>query len=227
MVQNASQTRQLNSGADAARRFDNFVDRASGSINSINPSESPAATDGWWRTLLELPARVLVDLPEPIALQLRVVGAPATVLLTTAAVQNVNGLARVAPNTISATAARVDNTIVFDRAELDALVLGVEADRIWHREFLGFCFEKWRTAAFHVSSSDALAGANPDPRADWSMAQVLRRLEAQVVAIECLASMADSALAHDVKAATNNTNNTNSANGVSKVNALPRLWAAA
>jgi hypothetical protein len=109
--------------------------------------------------------------------------------------------------------------ITFDRDELRALVLGVEADRIWHREFLGFCFEKWRAPAFRVSSEAALGGANPDPQIAWSSASFLRRLQARLTAVECV----EDALAGDVA----NANPRDREIHASVGRPLPLIWAAA
>jgi hypothetical protein len=82
----------------------------------------------------------------------------------------------------------LSDTIVFDAPELDALVLAAEADRLWHPEFLGLCFEKWRSGEFRVREHEVLAGANPDESVTWTLRQVLQRLGAT---IECVAFDAD------------------------------------
>jgi hypothetical protein len=164
--------------------------------------------------VLALPALALADLPEPIALHLRVPGAPRSVLFTT---QRMSCSDPSAPSTSSASptnAAALNTTstlysharphaeaahaiITFDRDELRALVLGVEADRIWHREFLGFCFEKWRAPAFRVSVEQALGGANRDCEVAWSCARFLRRLQAQLSAVEFIErTTSDASAAH-------------------------------
>jgi hypothetical protein len=168
------------------------------------------AADPWVRALLDLPALVLAELPEPIVLHVHVPGAPGSVLLTTRSI----------PNSDASTDSRAGRAIItFDRDELRALVLGVEADRIWHREFLGFCFEKWRAPAFRVSSEAALGGANPDPQIAWSSASFLRRLQARLTAVECV----EDALASDVANA--NPRDRAIHGGVGRP--LPLIWAAA
>jgi hypothetical protein len=123
------------------------------------------------RALLDFPARWLSDLPEPIGIPLLVAGAPVPVVfMTTPHAEEASVLAA---------------TIRYDRDELRALVLGVEADRIWHREFLGFCFEKWRRPAYRLSLSEALGGANPDhEQPAWSLERILHRLQARQVHID-------------------------------------------
>jgi hypothetical protein len=125
------------------------------------------------RALLDFPARWLPDLPEPISISLLVAGAPVPVVLATT------------PH--SEEAAVLAATIRYERDELRALVLGVEADRIWHREFLGFCFEKWRRPTFRLSLTEALGGANPDhEQPAWSLERILHRLQARQVHIDGL-----------------------------------------
>jgi hypothetical protein len=122
--------------------------------------------------VLELAAESLADLPQPIALHLDVAGSPLPVVFVTCSLST-----------------HASTAIVFDRDELRALVLGVEADRIWHREFLGFCFEKWRDSSFRLSEEIALAGANPD-EARWSTSRMLSRLQARITDVEWLDSRA-------------------------------------
>ena len=123
------------------------------------------------QALLDFPCLWLPDLPEPICLRLLVAGAPVPVVFDTSA--------RGEELPVLAT------RITFERDELRALVVGVEADRIWHREFLGFCFEKWRKPSFRLGLAEALAGATPDrEQAPWSVARVLRRLQASTASFD-------------------------------------------
>src|SRR5689334_5063091 len=71
----------------------------------------------------ELPAQLLSTLPESIQLWLDVPGAPAQVCLFSGA------------RDPQAPAHVLADTIVFDGAELNALVCAVEADRVWHGDF--------------------------------------------------------------------------------------------
>jgi hypothetical protein len=145
--------------------------------------------------VLQLPARAVASLPEAITLWLHVPGAPATVCLSTARAaleidqrdfeQDAVARLQSEPHQPSR---ELSDTIVFDGAELDALVLAAEADRLWHPEFLGLCFEKWRSGVFRVREHEVLAGANPDDSVTWTLAQVLERLGAS---IECVAFDAD------------------------------------
>jgi hypothetical protein len=170
-----------------------------------------SAADPWVQALLDLPALMLAELPEPIALHLQVPGAPGSVLLTTRSSQS--------PDAPSAHVPAASAIIKFDRDELRALVLGVEADRIWHREFLGFCFEKWRAPLFRVSSEIALGGANPDLQAAWSSARFLRRLQARLSAVEFVDDMLAAENAH---ASPRDRETHSSVRGP-----LPLIWAAA
>jgi hypothetical protein len=133
--------------------------------------------------LLELPAKFLAGLPEPISLRLKVAGAPAPICFKTSARSEIAPV--LAP------------VITFDGAELAALVCGIEADRVWHPEFLGFCFEKWRQPSFELTQGVALAGANPDDAASFSLLRVLQRLEARVEQLELVVDQSMKAAAHE------------------------------
>jgi hypothetical protein len=114
-------------------------------------------------------ASLLPDLPEPVTLWLRIEGAPVPVQLS-------NGVLTNAQDTLA-------DAIVFDGEELRALVAGIEADRIWRKELLALCFDKWRRPEYRLTLRDALAGANPDPQG-WSLARVLARVGATLEHIE-------------------------------------------
>jgi hypothetical protein len=132
--------------------------------------------------LLGFPAGLLSDLPEPMLLRLHVAGAPVPVYLATYPLA-------LDPPVLA-------DRVMFDRSELRALLQGVEADRIWHADFLGYCFEKWRSPGFHLSAEDALSGVNTvntvnsvDAEGEargWTLARVLRRLQAQLISVELL-----------------------------------------
>ncbi|HEX4352550.1 MAG TPA: hypothetical protein VHZ95_06545 [Polyangiales bacterium] len=170
---------------------------------------TPPERNAWTQAVLEFAAEALRDLPQAIALHLDVPGSPLPVVFTT-------GLIARRPDANAASDIErdhgfdhgVNTAVVFDRDELHALVLAVEADRIWHREFLGFCFEKWRTSSFRVTEEIALAGANPDSQRRWSTARVFLRLQARITDVEWL----DSQIASD---------------GAHAHAASPALWAAA
>jgi hypothetical protein len=143
--------------------------------NAQDPQD-PQTSTARMRSLLEFPGRWLIDLPEPVVLHLRVAGAPVPVSFVTHATASC-GEAPVLAASIS-----------YLPDELHALVLGVEADRIWHREFLGFCFEKWRRPTFRLSVAEALDGANPDhEQPAWSCERILQRLQARVAGFEIVA----------------------------------------
>lgn len=123
--------------------------------------------------LLAMPARLVSGLPVPVCLHLRVPGSPVPVVLWTG-----SHAARRASTPVLA------DVIVFDGAELDALVTATEADRLWHADFLGLCFEKWRTPDVPVRAAELLGGANAEPDAGWSLGRVLSRLGLEVEACE-------------------------------------------
>jgi hypothetical protein len=76
------------------------------------------------------------------------------------------------------------DTIVFDGSELSALACAVEADRLWHADFLGFCFEKWRRPETRISVAQALAGANPDPSISFTLGRAFQRLGIEIESVE-------------------------------------------
>lgn len=132
--------------------------------NSWNPSQICA-------DLLELPAQLVPDLPLGFTLTLEIDGAPARVQLSTELHLDAgDSLAEV---------------IMFDREELRALIVATQADRMWRKDLLGVCFDKWRKPDHRLTLEAALAGANPDrAEASGSFARVLARLGATVVSIE-------------------------------------------
>jgi hypothetical protein len=148
---------------------------ATNNLLSLNPKESFHPDAAELSPLLELPARFLSGLPEPIRLRLKVAGAPAPIFFSTCPSSE--------PVPVLA------STISFAGRELEALVCGIEADRLWHPEFLGFCFEKWRRPSFELSFADALSGANPDEHATFSLRRVLTRLEARVEQLEFISAV--------------------------------------
>jgi hypothetical protein len=123
--------------------------------------------------LLAVPARLVSALPVPVCLRLRVPGSPVPVMLWT----GVYAAGRASTPVLA-------DIIVFDGAELEALVTATEADRLWHADFLGLCFEKWRTPDVPVRAAELLGGANEEPDAGWSLGRVLARLGIEVETFE-------------------------------------------
>ena len=124
--------------------------------------------------LLELPAELVPDLPLPVTLWLVIEGAPARVVLTTGAWEH---------GVLAYPGRSLADVIVFGREELRALISAAEADRMWRKDLLGLCFDKWRRPDHRLSAADALAGANPDPQR-WTLARVLERLGATLERLE-------------------------------------------
>ncbi len=122
------------------------------------------------RELLDLPARLVPDLPLAFTLTLEIEGAPARVQLSTE-------LHLDAGDSLA-------DVIVFDREEMRALIVGTEADRIWRKDLLGVCFDKWRKPEHRLTLEAALAGANPEVAEAGTFGSVLARLGATVVSIE-------------------------------------------
>jgi hypothetical protein len=121
------------------------------------------------------------DLPLGFTLTLCVDGAPARLQVTTE-------LRLEAGDSLA-------DVIMFDREELRALIAGVQADRMWRKDLLGVCFDKWRKPDHRLTFEVALAGANPDENeAGWSLGRVLSRIGATVEAIELADDFAPSEL---------------------------------
>jgi glycine/D-amino acid oxidase-like deaminating enzyme len=135
----------------------------------VSPSHSPTSP---LEELLALPAVLVPDLPLPVTLWLAIEGAPARVQLTTRE--------RAGPTLASQTLADV---IAFDREELRAIVLAVQADRLWRKDLLGLCFDKWRRPDHRLTLSEALAGANTD-ETQWTLGRVLSRIGATIDSFE-------------------------------------------
>jgi hypothetical protein len=133
---------------------------------------SPSPDSQLLTELLGLPASLVPDLPLPVGLWLAIEGAPARVQFCTRE--------RAGPSQAGESLAE---TITFDREEVRALMLAVQADRIWRKDLLGMCFDKWRKPDHRLTVRDALAGANPDEE-DWTLARVLARIGATVEALE-------------------------------------------
>lgn len=140
----------------------------------IGTRMAPAASVPPVHPILDLPARWVAELPEPLVLRLRVPGSPVPVCVWT------GGWALTAPDAVPVLA----DTIIFDAQELAALVCAVEADRLWHADFLGLCFEKWRNPEVRVQTETLLAGANPDDSQHWRLGRVFQRLGVQLDAVE-------------------------------------------
>lgn len=74
--------------------------------------------------------------------------------------------------------------LIFAASEVEALVTGVQAERLWSSDLKGFCLRKLHDPSFEVTTGLALGGAQPDTRGSWSLGQVLRWLDLELVAVE-------------------------------------------
>ena len=80
--------------------------------------------------------------------------------------------------------------LLFDAAEVRALVLGVQAERLWPSDLKGFCLRKLHDPCFQITEGLALGGAQPDLRSPWSVGRLLRWLDIELVGVE-LGGVAD------------------------------------
>lgn len=115
--------------------------------------------------VLRFPARYLLELPLAPALALHVPGLDAAVRIS------IDGDAD-------------EGELALDPDEWRALVVGVEADRVWPRDLAALLRRKASEPAYRVGALDALAGAQPDPRETWDLASVLDRLGAELLSVE-------------------------------------------
>jgi hypothetical protein len=153
-------------------RFDDSSILIIGSVMMMNTTALTLA-DSTAHSVLAMPAELMADLPVPMALRLRVPGSPVPVCIWTGGAADL-----MSPLPVLA------DSIIFDGAELSMLVCATSADRLWRADFLGLCFEKWRQPEKRLELSELLAGANPDPSAQWSVERVLRRLGATLEAVQ-------------------------------------------
>jgi hypothetical protein len=151
-------------------------------VSALSASSRPARESGVsgkarhtaeLQELLTVPAALASSLPVPACLRLKVPGAPVPVVFWTG---NVSALKREAAPVLA-------DIIVFDGAELQAMVCAAEADRLWHADLLGLCFEKWRRPEVPVRAAELLDGANPDAHGSWTLGRVFARLGVEVESI--------------------------------------------
>jgi hypothetical protein len=122
----------------------------------------------WSDELLRLPAGLLRQLPLESKFCGKVRGIKGDVVFCT------HPLAEPRPRSLEPT---------FDGAELQALILGVEADRIGAQDLLRLCQQKRDDAEFRVTAEHTLAGAQPDAAVSLSLSQVLRALDVRLTRV--------------------------------------------
>jgi hypothetical protein len=70
--------------------------------------------------------------------------------------------------------------IVFDAAEVQAIVIAVEAERLRPSDLKGYCLRKLHDPGFRVTVGLALDGAQPQGGVAWPLARVLRHLDLEL-----------------------------------------------
>jgi hypothetical protein len=123
-----------------------------------------------WSEALQFPAGWVLDLPRAVELALHVPG--------------VLGVVRASRTKDVLVGAYAAGEIAFDAAEWRAIVEGVQSDRIWPQDFRAFCERKRDEPELSLTAEIALAGAQPDRGEQWTLARVLRRIGAEVIAID-------------------------------------------
>lgn len=148
----------------------------------LRPVRATRTPEGEWASaLLELPARMIGDLPVPVRLRLRAADG-ATFLVT--------------PGSSSSEG---DEGIVLDRDEWAAVVLAAEADRLWPADLVHAL--RRRGAAGRLSQEGLLDGvgfeqASRDlPEAGLTVGRVLRRIGARLERVSIAEAGAEESVA--------------------------------
>lgn len=116
--------------------------------------------------VLGFPARYLSELPVKLRIHVQCVGFPREIQLCTGFVHARRG------------------AVMFDGSELRALVLGVEAERLFPGDVKGYCLHKLHDPAFELTEELALGGVEPLADPGWSLGRVLRSLDLELRSIE-------------------------------------------
>lgn len=126
------------------------------------------------RELLGLPARLLTQLPVEARIYVQASGSKSEFVLTTA---------REAP--LAPKGSGHKRPCWFGASEIDALVLGVEAERTFGSDLTRFALAKLHDRSFRVTTEHALGGADPgdDCRA-LLLGEVLELLDLEITGIE-------------------------------------------
>jgi hypothetical protein len=131
-----------------------------------------AAAEIGRRELLGFPAALLRDLPLEVRFGVQARG--------------LSGVIHIAsrPYAVGDMAQRATEPLWFDGDELRALAIAAQAERVWGTDLKGFCLRKLHEPDFRVTEPIALAGAQPDAAPLWSLGEVLRWLELELISIE-------------------------------------------
>jgi hypothetical protein len=73
---------------------------------------------------------------------------------------------------------------IFFKPELNALILGAEAERAWTKDLISWCWKKREQADFTLDFDTALAGLKPEPDQGWTVGRLLHWFKADLVAVE-------------------------------------------
>jgi hypothetical protein len=126
------------------------------------------------RELVALPARLLTQLPVETRIYVQASGTKTEFVLTTASDAPIapKGSGRKRPCWLAA-------------SELDALVIGVEAERTSASDLTSFALRKLHDRSFRVTAEHALGGTDPgDDLRPMSLGEVLEVLDLEITGIE-------------------------------------------
>ena len=118
--------------------------------------------------VLSLPARFVTELPLATRFVLEGLGISKRIVL------DPGGIAT----------AGESGEIVFSGDEVAALVLGVQAERLWPADLKGYCLLKLHDAGFKVTDELTLGGVEPLADPGWSLTRVLRALDLELRSVE-------------------------------------------
>jgi hypothetical protein len=116
--------------------------------------------------LLTFPARYLSALPVKARIRVQCRGLHREIELCSGPVEVARGVLR------------------FGGAELRALALGAEAERLFPGDVKGYCLLKLHDPAFTVTEELALGGVEPIPDPGWPLERVLRALDLELRSVE-------------------------------------------
>jgi hypothetical protein len=117
--------------------------------------------------LLSFPMKLLPELPVGLRIAVEVPGIHRRIVLDLGPVSG-----------------RDASAITFESAEIRALAIGVESERLRPADVKGFCLRKLQDPSFHVTEQLALDGARPSEGRALSLARVLEAIELEFLGFE-------------------------------------------
>jgi hypothetical protein len=132
---------------------------SAGGMNPVQRAESRVAFPAELKEILGFPANLLIKLPIPTCLTIRIPGVDGEFIWSTAS--------REALSDSSAEP-------VFDRSEVAALIVAAESERAWDTDLAAWVAAKRDDPGFRIDLETALGRTAPVADQDWSVGRVLR-----------------------------------------------------